>query len=187
MRSTLFKLAIGILAVSASPVGAQDSAPIVSAADTQSVTEALRTAGYDFDVTEREGSKRTTIDISSDSDYASVIFDDCNDAVPDLCDTLVLSTWWDRETPISDEAVAAANLNHKYVSVFRDSDGDAVMQWAILTRREGIPATVFLNALVRFIAVARDFDAVVFDGDRPAQDAGGDVAATLVATGQGDA
>lgn len=185
MRSTLFTLAMGALAVSAFPVSAQDSAPNVSASDTQSVEKALRGAGYDFDVSEREGGKRTMINISSGSDYASVIFDDCNDAVPDLCNTLVLSTWWDRETPISDKAVAAANLNHKYVSVFRDSDGDAVMQWAILTRREGIPATVFLNALVRFIAVARDFDAVVFDGDTPAQDTGGDVAAGVISRGAG--
>lgn len=176
MKSICSFLALAFVAMASVPAVAQQESATVSAADAQGVAEALRGAGYDIEVYGRDDETRAEILVTLGDDFVSVIFDDCNEAVPDLCETLVLSTWWDRTIPISDEAVAAANLNHRYVSVFRDEDGDAVMQWAILTRREGIPATVFLNALVRFIDVARDFDAVAFDGDAPVEEASADVA-----------
>ncbi len=175
MKSKLSITGLAALLLAAAPAAAQDDTRVVSAADLPGVADALRSAGYDIEITERDDETRAAIEVSSGSDFASVLFDDCNEAVPDLCDTLVLSTWWDRTVPISDEAVAAANINHKYVSVFRDGDGDPVMQWAILTRREGIPTTVFLNALVRFISVARNFDAAAFEGDAPAEEASEDL------------
>lgn len=149
------------------PALAQEPAPAsVSANDPQGVLSVLKAAGYEAKLVERgEENASTYIEIETASGTHSVNFSDCDEAVPDFCETLVLMTWWDRQTPISDEAIAAANRNHKYVSVYRANDGDPIMQWAILTRREGVPATLFLNALQRFSAVARDFQDVAFEGD----------------------
>ncbi|MBV7266851.1 YbjN domain-containing protein [Erythrobacter ani] len=132
---------------------------------------ALKSAGYDVKLFEREGDDDTTfIEVDTGVGVSQVRFADCAPAVPDFCETLVLSTWWDRETPMSNEAVAAANKKNQYVSVFLAADGDPVMQWAILTRREGIPATVFLNAIQRFSGIARDYRDLAFESDVPRDD-----------------
>lgn len=188
----LCSLAAACLVLSVDPASAQDaeavdSPGVVSAADLPGVAEALRGAGYQVETHARsEEGGLARIDIVSGDEIASLIFNDCNDAIPDYCETIVLSTWWDRNTPISDEAVAAANQNLRYVSVFRDQDGDPEMQWAILTRREGVPATVLLDALRRFLEVAREFEAVAFDGDEPV-DEGAAAAADEAADAAGDA
>ncbi len=142
------------------------SSPMVSATDTQSVMNALGTAGYEASFNARsEDGGEAFIQVETADGISTVRFSDCEEAVPDFCETLILSTWWDRETPISDELVAAANRNHKYVSVYRDDDGDPVMEWAVLTRNEGIPATVFIDAFERYVSVASDFGDFAFEGD----------------------
>lgn len=135
----------------------------VTATNMDGVAKTLRDAGYDIEVVERvEGENSAYINIDTGTGQIGVIFSDCNDAVPDFCETLILSTWWERDTPISDRAIVAGNYNNKYVSVFRRDDGNPGMQWAILTRREGVPSTLFLNALHRFAGIARDFRDVAF-------------------------
>lgn len=147
---------------------------MVSATNPAGVVKAVQEAGYDTEFFPRdEDGTAAYIQVKAYDGNSIVRFSDCDEAVPDYCETLVLSTWWDRDTPISDAAVASANLNNKYVSVYRDSDGDPVMQWAILTRREGVPTTVFLNALQRFITIAGDFRETAFaddDADSPVAD-----------------
>ena len=162
----IFGVAILTLLASPSLLAQDHNRDSISATNAEGVLRVLENAGYDAELVERdEDNSRAYVKIETGSGLASVLFSDCNDAVPDFCETLILSTWWDRETPISDEALAAANRNHKYVTVFRRNSGDPVMQWALLTRREGIPATVFLNALQRFSGIARDFRDVAFEGD----------------------
>ena len=66
---------------------------------------------------------------------------------------------------MSDSAIAEANQKFKYVSVWRNNNGDPVMQWAILTRDTGIAPALFLNALQRYLDIVRDYDEVAFEGD----------------------
>ena len=71
-----------------------------------SSAQILREAGYKAkfeDVTE-EGEK-PSIEIETRDGPVYVIFADCEEAVPDFCETLVLSTSWDRDTPISDKVI----------------------------------------------------------------------------------
>ena len=146
---------------------AQDTA-MVSANNPAGVLKAIEGAGYDAEFSPRgEDGTSAYIQVNTYDINGVVRFADCDEAVPDFCETLVLSTWWDRETPISDAVIAAANRENKYVSVYRDNDGDPVMQWAILTRREGVPTTVFLNALQRFVAIAGDWTETAFADDDP--------------------
>ncbi len=161
----------GLLASTAA--AAQDAEPdqsapapgVVAATQAQGVLAAVTAAGYQAQFLEREGGASATIEIDSDGLLSLIVFDDCNDAIPDFCETLVLSTKWDRAVPISDAAIASANQQHKYVSVWRDEDGDPLLQWAIITGREGIPTPVFLSALDRYLSVAQDFWDVAFEGD----------------------
>jgi hypothetical protein len=83
----------------------------------------------------------------------------------------VLSTSWDRDTPIADSVIAEANRNFKYVSIWRDEEGDPVLQWAILTRDTGIAPPLFLNALQRYLGIVSDFDSIAFEGDEEPADA----------------
>ena len=161
-------LALGALALGpALPVQAQDAAtPLVKATDAKGLLKILREAGYKakFEEVAEEGDK-PSIEITTRDGPVYVIFSDCEEAVPDFCETLVFSTSWDRDTPISDAAVTDANFRFKYVSVFRDDAGDPVMQWAILTRDIGVPQPLFLNALQRYLDIVRDFGEIAFADD----------------------
>lgn len=146
---------------------AQDKpASVVKASDAAGLLAVLKQAGYNAKLEPRKGEdSNTLIEIITRDGSVFVNFSDCDEAIPDLCETLVLSTSWNRETPISDTAIAEANRKFKYVSVFRDEEGDPVMQWAILTGTAGIAPPLFLNALQRYQDVVRDFDDVAFEGD----------------------
>ena len=140
---------------------------MVRATDPQGLMAVLRGAGYDSVKfhPRAEGRAAASIEIVVEGLTFLVLFSDCEEAIPDFCETLVLSTSWDRKTPISDAAITKANQQYRYVSVWRDEDGDPFMQWAILTRRDGISAPLFLNAIERYLGVVRQFWRVAFDGD----------------------
>lgn len=159
----LLALALG----AASPARAQDNpAPMVKATDAKALLKTLREAGYKakFEDTNDAG-EQPSIEITLRDGPVYVVFSDCDEAVPAFCETVVLSTSWDRTTPMSDAAITEANYRFKYVSVFRDETGDPVMQWAILTRDIGISQPLFLNALQRYLEIVRDFTDIAFDGD----------------------
>lgn len=148
---------------------AQDKpAVVIKASDAPGVLAVLKQAGFKAKLKPRKGDDtNTSIEVATRDGSISVNFSDCDEAIPDLCETLVLSTSWNRKTPISDSAIAEANRKFEYVSVWRDEDGDPVMQWAILTDVAGIAPPLFLNALQRYIDVVRDFDDIAFEGDEP--------------------
>lgn len=179
-------ICIALLALvlgAAGPVRAQESQlPTVKATDAKGLLKILREAGYKAKFEENdEPSKKPLIEIAMRDGPVSVIFSDCEEAVPEFCDTLLLSASWDRSLPISDAAIADANSKFKYVSVFRDDSGDPVMQWAILTRDIGVSQPLFLDALNRYLDIVRDFSEVAFDGDEESDDAQSGAAATGVA------
>jgi len=166
--------AAAALAVGAgSPALAQDKpAPVVKATDAPGVLAVLQQAGYDAVMNPREkGDISVSIEITVREGPVYVQFTDCQEAVPDFCETLVLSTSWDRTTPMADSVIAEANRNFKYVSIWRDEEGDPVLQWAILTRDTGIAPPLFLNALQRYLGIVSDFDAIAFEGDEEPADA----------------
>jgi hypothetical protein len=154
----------------AAPLSAQEkSAMTVKATDAPGLLALLEAAGYEAEFFPRKDDDSASIELTTRGGTSSIIFSDCKDAVPDFCETLVLSTSWDRDVPISDSAIAEANRTFEYVSVWRNEDGDPVVQWAILTRDVGGPTSVFLNALQRYLDVVSEFDDVAFEGDKPVE------------------
>lgn len=155
-----------VASVPASLLAQNKTEALVSATDAPGLLKVIEQAGYKAKFNLREGSDDTaSIEIATRTGPVYVQFSDCEDAVPDLCETLVLSSSWDRVTPMADSVIADANRSYKYVSVWKDEEGDPIMQWAILTGSAGIAPPLFLNALQRYLDVVRDFDEVAFDGD----------------------
>lgn len=176
--SALCRVLLGVLLTAgaglSAPLGAQDKPiPVVKATDAPGVLGVLEQAGYDAKLNPPDDEdKETSITVTTQDGDIFVNFTDCQEAVPHFCETLVLSTSWNRTTPMSDSAIADANQQFKYVSVWRNQKGDPVMQWAILTRDTGIAPALFLNALRRYLDIVRDFDEVAFEGDaEPAEKA----------------
>lgn len=166
LSAACFALAAHTLGA-ALPAQAQEAfAPMVKATDAKGLLKILREAGYKakFQQVTEEGAK-PSIEIETRPGPVYVIFADCEEAVPDFCETLVLSTSWDRDTPISDRVITESNYNFKYVSIWRDESGDPVAQWAILTRDIGVPQPLFLNALQRYLEIVRDFSEIAFADD----------------------
>jgi hypothetical protein len=161
-------LALAALALgSAVPAAAQDAAtPMVKATDAKGLLKVLQAAGYKAKFEDvAEPGEKPSIEITTRDGPVYVVFSDCEEAVPDFCETLVLSTSWDRDTPISDKVITESNYNFKYVSIWRDEAGNPVAQWAILTRDIGISQPLFLNALQRYLEIVRDFSEVAFVDD----------------------
>ncbi len=158
-----------ITSLSVAPVAAQSeaaqSSERVSARDAEGVLAALVAAGYEAQLSHDEASGAPHIDFDLTNGPGNVVFADCDETIADRCDTLVLSASFERNTPISDRAVRVANKNLRYVSVWRDDDGDPVVQWAFLTKDTGIAASTFLDAVSRYSAVIDEFYEVAWDGD----------------------
>lgn len=171
MRSAVLSalVASALAGFSASPVLA---APTVSANDTAGLFKVLINAGYDAElIADREPGDGAVISIDVDGNESFVLLSDCDEAVPEFCDTLVLSTAWDRETPMDPARVAEANRGFRYVSVWLDDEGDPYAQWPILTRRDGIAAPLFLNAVQRYLSVIQDMSEFVFVDDNAGEEA----------------
>ena len=161
-------LALAALALGpAVPAAAQEApAPLIKATDAKGLLKVLQAAGYKAKFEEVvEPDEKPSIEIETRDGPVYVIFADCEEAVPDFCETLVLSTSWDRDTPISDKVITESNYNFKYVSFWRDETGDPVAQWAILTRDIGVSQPLFLNALQRYLEIVRDFGEIAFADD----------------------
>ncbi|MDJ0643531.1 MAG: YbjN domain-containing protein [Erythrobacter sp.] len=176
MKSTCFGVLATVAGLCSAPVAAQDAGPAsISANRPDALHKILVSAGYDAElIADREPGDGAVISINVEGGESFILLSDCDEAVPDACDTLVLSSAWDRDTPMSPERVAAANREFRYVSVWLDDDGDPYAQWAIVTRLAGIPAPVFLNTLQRYLRVVDDLADFVFEDDEVPGEANAD-------------
>ncbi|MEM7690449.1 MAG: YbjN domain-containing protein [Pseudomonadota bacterium] len=167
--------ALMAVAALAAPASAQDDSPAevtlpdmaVSATSVDGVLAVVKAAGFKEakSIPQLDDGDKRMIEVENEGLTSFILFKDCDEAVPDFCETLVFSTRWNRITPMPAEAVAKANSNHRYISVWRGEDGDPYAQWAVFTGREGIPAKVFVGALKRYQSVVSDFWDVAFEGD----------------------
>lgn len=137
----------------------------VSARDADGVLAALVSAGYEAQIERGEETKSIWINVELPGGPARVLFSDCDETITARCDTLILSVYFVRNLPISDRAIREANYNHRYISAWRDEDGDPVLQWALLTNDIGIATPLFLDAVKRYSDVIDDFGEVAWDGD----------------------
>lgn len=157
---------LAALSLGTSGLAQEQTGPMVSGHDPDGVLKIVQGAGYAATMSGDDSSRRE-ITVGLPGGDAGIIFSDCSGGAGSECDTLVLSVTYDRNLPMSDTQVANANRNLRYVSVWKDGAGDPHVQWPILTRKVGIPAEVFLSALLRFSGVADDFGAIAFEGDVP--------------------
>lgn len=126
---------------------------------------AIKNAGYDAEFVSEKGEK-PEIEVKFGSDWVTILLEDCDDdGAGRGCDTIILSSTWDRKTAASDTMIAQANLDHRYVSVWRDGEGDPVMQWWIYTGEFGIYRKNLIDSIVIFQGIAANFEENVFKND----------------------
>lgn len=134
----------------------------VSAHSPRNVFVTLKNGGYDAKFVPQKDDT-PEIELTLSSGLVTLLFTDCDEETNRKCDTIILSATWDRKTPAPDSMIVEANSAHRYVSVWRDNEGDPVMQWWILTGKEGVPRKLFLKSIGIFEEVAKDFQEVVFE------------------------
>ena len=144
-----------------------DAIKMVQASKPETVLAALKKAGYeDAQYLPRdEDGGIPAIEVKWDEVSFFVLIDDCDEAVPDYCQSVAFSMAWDRKTPMSSDAVARANREFRYITVWLDDDGDPYAQWVIFTGEGGIPQEVFGAALERYLDVVAEFWDVAFEND----------------------
>ena len=140
---------------------------MVQASKPETVLAALKEAGYeDAQYLPRdEDGGAATIEVKWDEVSFYILIDDCDEAIPDYCQSVVFSFAWDRNTPMSSDAVARANQTFRYITVFLDEDGDPYAQWVVFTGEKGIPQEVFSAALERYLDVVAEFWDFAFEDD----------------------
>ena len=137
---------------------------MVTATNPVAIHKLLTEASMEAELQSHSDSNQpASITIQTEAGGSDIVMSDCDDAIPDFCETIILSTGWDLDEPMTAEQVAKVNASFPYVSVYLDDEGDPYVHWAIVTGTEGIPGPVFLKALSRYIEVATGFAEYVGD------------------------
>ncbi len=142
----MMRYLVPVIALLASATSAQ--AQMVSAADPQGMAAVLSEAGYTTEVdVDDVGDPRIVIELNGWG--SSILFYGCDEVTHDGCDSIQLSTGFDRETPMDPATALEVALRWRYVAVSLDEDGDPYLRWDIVTQ-DGIPQAVFLDAVRRY-------------------------------------
>lgn len=125
---------------------AQD--PRVTANDPASVVAALEMAGYQPKLS-KDGIEDPMIEVKI-SDYSSrIYFYGCDKDTHQGCDTLMLSTGFDRKKPWTHDNATAMMKDWRFASVYLDDEGDPYVTYDIVTL-EGMPTKLFLASVSRY-------------------------------------
>lgn len=146
--STLLAAVAATALTSSAPVLAQNDIEMVTAKNPAEMTVVMMNAGYEVEL---------TVDGIGDPMIASqvagmplrIYFYGCDEETNDGCDTLQLSTGFDRQKPWTRGEALAISESLRFASVRLDDEGDPFISWDIVTG-DGIPTAVFLQSLDHF-------------------------------------
>lgn len=130
------------------PVAAQNQPEMVTAKNPAELTMVMMNAGYDVELTV-DGIGDPLIATEIVGMPLRVYFYGCDEETNDNCDTLQLSTGFDRQEPWTRGEALTISEQLRFASVRLDDEGDPFISWDIVTG-DGIPATVFLQSLEHF-------------------------------------
>ena len=99
-----------------------------------------------------------------------IYFYGCDAETNDGCDSLQLSTGFDREQPWTRGEALEISERFRFASVRLDDEGDPFISWDIITG-DGIPASVFLQSITQFERTIELTAAVVFAEEEAADPA----------------
>jgi len=153
-----------VLAILAAPVSAQDSSTIVSAENPEGVAAALSLVGYSADLKKDDvGDPLIVTELAGF--VAHIYFYDCDDATRLNCQSIRLSTGFDRKEAWNADEALSMSKKFRFAAVLLDDEGDPYIQWDIITG-EGIPMPVFLTSIRRFESTVQSVSRVVFEEER---------------------
>lgn len=143
-------LRLGSAAVFALAFSAQVSAqgPVVTAKDPQSIVAALELAGYEPTLS-TDATGDPLIRVRLNAYTTRIVFYGCDKDSHNGCDSIQLSTGFDRAEPWTADAAMEISRKYRYGAVFLDKEGDPYLKWDIITG-DGIPTPVFLSSVRAF-------------------------------------
>ena len=143
-------MAIALAAGAAAfPAAAQQAPTRVSAADPEGMASVLRSAGYAVKVTTDDyGDPQIETEFSGWD--GAIMFYGCDEDTHTECDSIELRVGFDRAEPMTLELLNEVSSS-RYIATFLDDEGDPWVNWDIITGNgEGIPASVFIQAVYEF-------------------------------------
>jgi hypothetical protein len=136
------------LALLAGPAAAQSQIEMVSAGNPAELTAVMMNAGYDVELTvDKVGVPMIKSELSGMP--LRIYFYGCNEQTHDGCDSVQLSTGFDRQEPWTPAAAMQISESLRFASVRLDDEGDPFVTWDIVTG-SGIPGAVFLESISQF-------------------------------------
>jgi hypothetical protein len=132
----------------------------ISAANPAGIAAAMKGAGFRADVdTDDVGDPRIITELNGWEVY--ILFYGCDEERHDRCDSLQLSTGFDRQTPMDPAKALDISKRWRFLATSLDDTGDPYLRWDIITD-SGIPQAVFLHALRRYAEVLDSASEVIF-------------------------
>jgi hypothetical protein len=150
------------LALGSYSASAQEAS--VSAADPEAMVTALKFAGYKAElITDNTGDP--LIETSFGSWNGKIVFYGCDAETKDDCDSVMLTTGFDREKPTPPELVNQIVSRKRFASVRLDDEGDPFVEWDIVMS-DPIPTGVFLRSVQLYSASLDDIADMIFAEER---------------------
>ncbi|MEP3422156.1 MAG: YbjN domain-containing protein [Erythrobacter sp.] len=143
-----FAPALALSCALATPAFAQGTIDTVTAQNPAEMTIVMMNAGYDVELLE-DGVGDPMIASTVSGMPLRIYFYDCDDETHEGCNSIQLSTGFDREKPWNEAEALAVSTQLRFAAVRLDDEGDPFISWDIVTG-DGIPTAVFLESLERF-------------------------------------
>ena len=141
--------------------GIPASAQTISAQDPAAMAEAMKAVGYKAELgTDAVGDPQIVTDLGGWQTH--VLFYDCNADSHDACQSIQLSTGFDRKTAMTGEKAQEIARQFRFAQISLDDEGDPYVRWDILTG-DGLPSPLFFSALRRYAEMLDDVSQVIFE------------------------
>lgn len=136
----------------------------VTAGNPDGMLAAIKSAGYEATLTTDQVGD-PMIETKVNGWNVSVLFYGCDETTRQGCDSVQLSTGFDRKTPIDPVRALEISRKLRFFAVQIDEEGDPYLRWDILTA-DGIPQSVFMSALRRYGETLDDAAEIIFEDEQ---------------------
>ena len=161
MPRSLF--AAAALAVFAMAPAAQAQQQTVSAKNPQGIVDLLDIAGYKPEL-QKDDYGDPLIYLELDGWKVDMVFYGCGEDTNADCDSIQLSTGFDTENGLTQDAAMSISEKFRFASVSLDEENDVYVRWDIIMG-EGIPSKVFLQALRYYTDTLDSASQIIFPED----------------------
>jgi hypothetical protein len=149
---------------------AQDTPKSVSADDPKGMEAVLKLAGYEPTL-ERDNIGDPLIQVKFGDWEGKILFFGCDTDTNRDCESIMLSTGFDRDQPMPPGLVNEIMRTKRFASVRLDDEGDPFIEWDMVLS-EPVPTSLFLRSVRLYSASLDDVAALIFAEERSDDDGG---------------